>query len=465
MIRTAVVPARLQGANLRLAKAAERESARGWNIVVEWGREMLRNKQWPDAYELKKRLLALPAPERPKLHTHATQEICFDYEAACKTAKENRASGRKVRYPHKEKRFRPITFTKGFGWTISRRRGEERLKLSFGKTRIYLAIPVVGAGPSTWGEIKLVWAGRNFDLHIPYEVADHPECARSGRLGAIDPGIIHAMACVAEGEDGKLHTLVISGREARSVKRHRNKKVGQLARAQSRLQTGSKRWRRIQRAKGKVKGEADRRLRDIDHKTSRMAADFFNVHGVETVYLGDVSGIEAKTRQNRRLNRIARQQVSQWSRGRQERYLEEKLHCSLDRVGEAHTSQTCPACGTRRKVAGRTYRCQNPACGFTWHRDGVGALNILSRGKTGTLAAMDVDRLAPITYRQPTRHLPAGRDGVVALNRASAKRRWRLDSTVCTPAAVMSGGSPPPTCRLSSQTAAEGATPCTEAAA
>jgi putative transposase len=45
---------------------------------------------------------------------------------------------------------------------------------------------------------------------------------------------------------------------------------------------------------------------------------------------------------------------------------------------ERHTSKTCPVCGHRRKSQpkGRVFHCTNPKCGWTGHRDGVGAMNI-----------------------------------------------------------------------------------------
>jgi putative transposase len=43
-------------------------------------------------------------------------------------------------------------------------------------------------------------------------------------------------------------------------------------------------------------------------------------------------------------------------------------------VPEHYTSQTCPCCGKRYKLRGREYRCSR--CGFAFHRDGVGAINI-----------------------------------------------------------------------------------------
>ncbi|HXG94810.1 MAG TPA: zinc ribbon domain-containing protein [Blastocatellia bacterium] len=41
-----------------------------------------------------------------------------------------------------------------------------------------------------------------------------------------------------------------------------------------------------------------------------------------------------------------------------------------------NTTQICPACGNRKKPKGRQYVC---ACGFRYHRDGVGSLNIRSK--------------------------------------------------------------------------------------
>ncbi|WP_338044775.1 zinc ribbon domain-containing protein [Paenibacillus periandrae] len=40
----------------------------------------------------------------------------------------------------------------------------------------------------------------------------------------------------------------------------------------------------------------------------------------------------------------------------------------------AYTSQTCPYCGQRKKAKDQTYQC---TCGYTAHRDRVGAINIM----------------------------------------------------------------------------------------
>ena len=55
-------------------------------------------------------------------------------------------------------------------------------------------------------------------------------------------------------------------------------------------------------------------------------------------------------------------------------YKAKRLGINVILVNEAFTSQTCPSCGTRNKTNNREYFCV--LCGFSYHRDGVGAINI-----------------------------------------------------------------------------------------
>ena len=80
---------------------------------------------------------------------------------------------------------------------------------------------------------------------------------------------------------------------------------------------------------------------------------------------------------------------------------------------EAYTSQTCPVCGHRHKPKDRNFRCK---CGFSWHRDVLGAWNIRSRHLHGELvvgATPKADHI--IKYRHPYRWLtPRERESIVA---------------------------------------------------
>ena len=54
----------------------------------------------------------------------------------------------------------------------------------------------------------------------------------------------------------------------------------------------------------------------------------------------------------------------------------------VDYQEETYTSQTCLECGKRYKPTNRSYKCQY---GFEYHRDSVGAINILKKYTIGTL--------------------------------------------------------------------------------
>ncbi|MGQ9870099.1 zinc ribbon domain-containing protein [Leptodesmis sp.] len=54
-------------------------------------------------------------------------------------------------------------------------------------------------------------------------------------------------------------------------------------------------------------------------------------------------------------------------------YKAERLGMKVELQDERYTSQTCPACGKRYKPKNRLYKC---SCGFQFHRDAVGSINI-----------------------------------------------------------------------------------------
>jgi putative transposase len=175
---------------------------------------------------------------------------------------------------------------------------------------------------------------------------------------AVDMGEIHAITIT----DGKEAT-VISGRELRSVKRRRNKRVAQLQRLQSRCQKKSRRWQRLQAVKSKVQASCERRTRDLNHKITHLAVLWCIFHNVQTLVIGDVTGIAQNTNNEKRLNRKNRQKISQWEFYKQRQYLEYKCdEVSIETTLETEnlTSKTCPRCGNKHKPTGRNFSC--PAC-------------------------------------------------------------------------------------------------------
>ena len=63
----------------------------------------------------------------------------------------------------------------------------------------------------------------------------------------------------------------------------------------------------------------------------------------------------------------------------------------VEQIDEAYTLQTCPTCGNQKKPKNRNYTCK---CGFKYHRDGVGAINIRQK-YLGRLGDPVVAAIAP----------------------------------------------------------------------
>ncbi len=198
------------------------------------------------------------------------------------------------------------------------------------------------------------------------------------------------MTLAAPDGTGGFDVLVINGREIRSIKRYRNKKTGSLQKALARCKQGSRRHKKLTAAKKRLQAKTDRKLRNANHHVTKHAATFIREAAVDettgemrpvAIAMGDVRGIEQKTRTKRRASRHLRQQLSQWSRGQQDTYLAYKTGLKLDYIPEHGTTKTCPKCLHRRKSSpkGRTYNCTNPDCLARFHRDATGGVNIHSR--------------------------------------------------------------------------------------
>lgn len=411
--RTAVVTVELQPADHRRAHEAHHLAGGLWNQAVAWVRAEWAAGRSPSKWDIQHFLTALPAGERP-LHAHTTIAIAMDLYDAIATSRKNRKAGRKALAPWREKKYRPLSFTKGYGWRVKARRGRDMLYLSMGRGRapLWLPLPEVTGTvtgrpvpPELWGEVRLCWDrdDRRHRLHIAYQCADVATGGPSV-VAAIDEGIINPMTVAVPTSSGPggvptaFDVLVVNGREGRAAKRRRNKAVGQLSSRTSRAKPGSRRHRRLTASKKKVQGKASRVLRDFDHQVSAKAAGFIRSHGAGRVVVGDVRGIEQKTAERRRADKHLRQQLSQWSRGRQEAYLAHKTGLSVNHVPEPYTSQTCPACNARNRPKGRCYACRS--CRFRCHRDAVGAVNIWRLAVLGAFVPLGPGLAIQATYRR-----------------------------------------------------------------
>jgi putative transposase len=425
--RTAIVPVWLNRADHVRAHEACHAAAGLWNRSVQWLRAQWDAGETPNKEDVRRYVTSLPPEVRP-FHAHSAQGVAYDLWDAVATSRANRALGLKARAPWREKKYRPLSFSAKFGWRITPE-GRLALSLGRGRGRIVLPLPEVrsrdgqSVSPKDWGEIRLCWDrnARAWSLHVSYSAPSDalppPVEGRPTVTVAIDEGVINPMTLAAPMPDRSMKVLVVNGRQGRSAKRYRNKVVARLTSRMSRCKNGSRKHRRLMAAKRSVEAKTERRLHDFDHQVSAKAEKFTRevhagwtehhrkVSGPETavgvrLIAGDVRGIEQNTNKKRRASRSTRQQLSQWSRGRQEDFLQYKTGLKLEHVNEAHSSQTCPKCSTRTKVRGRDYVCKNQNCGFRRHRDAVGGVNIHTLAVNDGTFVPDPDLNIEVTYRR-----------------------------------------------------------------
>ena len=411
--RTVVVPVDLTPAGWRAAHVAAHAVAGVWNDAVAWVRAQWAAGNWSvGVYACKRYLSTLPPLARP-LHAHTTQAVAFDLFDAIATFRRNRKAGMKVRAPWRHKNYRPLSFTRGYGWRVN---PAGKLSMSLGRARapIVVNLPSIvdtatgqPVAPGQWGEIRLCWDrdARRWSLHIaiPTIAAPMLDCSK---VTAIDEGIINPVTLAAYAPDSTMSSpvidvTVVNGRHARSIKRRRNKTIAALDRTMSRCADGSRRRKKLVRAKKQAKAAAAAALRNANHHVSRKAAKFVLAHDTGRIVAGDVRGIERNTRRKQRANRSTRQQLSQWDRGKHETLISHKTGVTLEHIDESYSSQTCPACLTRNRPCGRRYRCRG--CGFTCHRDAVGAINILMRATHGCYTRIDPNTHVRVTYLRAVR--------------------------------------------------------------
>ena len=339
------------------------------------------------------------------LHSQSIQMVCHAFLANIEATVELRKAGNlKMKYPWRDKRYYPLLWPAQAVAVTAR-----HIILPMGRGRASIVLPKPeGFVP---GACKLVWNGSANELHVTVEVS--AEAVRDSKVVAtVDLGQIHQ--CAVTTSTGA--ALIVSGRGQRSLKRLQSKMHGQIARLQSRCKKGSRRHKKLARARHKHAGRLERQVRDLAHKGTRAVADFCASQDVGIVFIGDPHGVRKK-RNGRKHN----QRMAQWEYGRDKNYLAQKLGragiASCDSVfaalsvavgalqggelqatglrpslrygcemlsgaslrrsftgSERGTSSRCPQCGHKHKPKGRVWSCK--ACGFKGHRDLVGSVNM-----------------------------------------------------------------------------------------
>ncbi len=305
------------------------------------------------------------------LHSQTVQGCFESYFNSLNSFFKRLEKGQAARPPYRTKKYFKLIF-KQTAFRIkddnilelSLRRGLPRLKIKLGKE----ASDFVRGSQTTY--IELIWNKRRqaYDLCVVYPV--EVVAVETDKVMAVDLGEIHPVTAF----DGE-RCYLYNGRLLRSLRQYREKLKAKLAALHSRKQRKSKNSYQFSKSKGKQLGKIDRQIKDIEHKITAHFVNLCLELGIGTVVAGDLRGIRKSDCGSKH-----NQRMSTWPFNRltdQLKYKCEKAGIKFVLIDERGTSSTCPACASRQKAQGRNFKCR--VCGFTHHRDLVGAVNIFKK--------------------------------------------------------------------------------------
>ena len=238
--------------------------------------------------------------------------------------------------------------------------------------------------------VEMYFQRGSYYFSLVYKVHTPPK-RDTGKAVAIDMGEIHPIVS----HDGQC-TIIYNGRALRTIKQYINKFKAYIQSKMDRCVKRSNRWYRLKRIKTKILAKLNAQLKDAEHKiTSRFISDCIKAKA-DTIVIGDLKGIRKRAKFSKKSN----QKVHQWAFARLQSmicYKAELAGLKVKFVSEAYTSQTCPRCGNRKKPINRNYHCNH--CGFEYHRDGVGAINLYNKVSGFILSPVVGAMASPIGVR------------------------------------------------------------------
>lgn len=373
----------LPNKDIKLIEEKSKEAARCWNYCIslvtyackEYGIWLKDYDMWP---YVKGGKFNLP--------TNIIQGITSKVNAIRRKTVTCKKLGLNIKYPYKTKQYYCLPLKD----TSFRKIGNIlRITLEKGKY-IYVSYPEELDDIPPYGEIT--YKNGHYVLYYCVKVEEAKPVVSDIKMG-IDLGEIHSISATTNEGDA----LIITNRIGRSYKRYRNKQKRKLQKKMSKCKRGSRRFKRLNKAKQCLQNKTKNKLKNLYHHTTKKAVQFAKEHNVSELICGDCKGVEKNTKKKKRLNRTNRQKMTQMEHGVLTQQLEYKAALSgikFTLANEAYTSQTCPKCKTLHKASGRTYKCPN--CGYTAHRDINGAWNILNKQYKYDIPQFNIIGIHPI---------------------------------------------------------------------
>ena len=333
------------------------------------------------------------------LHSQSRQAVRERYFKSWEAFFALRKNGdAKAKPPHREKKYQTTTWKKS-----AIRVKDGVLILSNGKDNQPLEIPIPDkVDISNIATISLIYDNGQYELHFTYKV-DKPTPSESDGVCGVDIGEIHPIVR----HDG-VNTTIFNGRYIRSIYRLRNKVIASFDTRIDRCKKHSKQWWHVMRRKWKRIRTLDNQIRDGLHKHTTTFVNMCVDDGIGTTAIGNLTNI----RDNIGYGKRANQKLHQWAFSKiinLKTYKAKAKGIDVKLIDESYTSQTYPQCLNRKKPTTRGYAGN---CGFKYHRDGVGAINIskkyLDRFTDPVVASM----ATPVGIRLETPTLPELDSGI-----------------------------------------------------
>ncbi|WP_374723290.1 RNA-guided endonuclease InsQ/TnpB family protein [Calidifontibacillus erzurumensis] len=364
-----------------------------WNVANferrNWTKD--RGVPYPDWYEQKKRLK--DHFWYKYLPSQSAQEVLKVLHEAWKSFYELKKSG-EIEHP-KPPRYKHRNFNVKFlnnGFRIE----DHRIRLSIpAKQKTYLQetygikvkyayIPIpkhIEIHHVKTVEVKPLSDGK-YKIILAQEYNDVPIKKGSAKFMSIDMGIANALTCYDY--QGKSH--ILSGRQWLSVERYFHKKIAHYQ-AISDAQQAAKGIQYPKKSKRVLQLYRKRKAQTfhILHCMTKKVIDLAVKQGVETIIIGDITGIRENThlgkKTNQKLHQLPYDQIF-----KQIKYKAEEKGIEVVKISEEYTSQTCAVCKpfpskefahqSNRKHRG-LYVCKD--CHTALNADVNGAINIAKK--------------------------------------------------------------------------------------
>jgi len=337
--------------------------------------------------------------KKQPLHSQSIQAVRRRYFKSWKSYSALKKSGSvpNPKPPRKPKTYMTTRWLKSAITFIEDRQFGKRVELSMGKDRPKLHISLRKNFDMSKAEhiatIDLCYNHGQWTLHFSYRYETEGTETGDSIIG-VDIGEIHPIVS-HDGAD----TRIFNGRYIRSLYRLRNKVLASFNSKIDRCIRHSQRWWWLVRRKWKRIRKIDNQIKDCLHKHTTKFVNKCRENNIGTITLGNLTGI----RENIDYGKTANQKLHQWAFAKIVSLIEYKaksVGISVKMIDEAYTSQTCPKCSNRKKPSNRNYSCK---CGFQYHRDGIGAINIRQKYLGHLGIPVVADMAPPIGIRLETR--------------------------------------------------------------